>query len=164
MLLEQEVIPLVCLVEKHPLEKFPFLEGCLPFWASSRCVTWCALFRRAQHSSPGCSSCSPQGDISKLQLCFSMHFTHSPGLSWPLLCSGSTHTPSMVPHTASESTLSCNFRAEIKKRERGTLTGPWEERLILTAAKSFIGKLAYNAFLEKNRKSIHLNQNEYLQI
>ena len=43
------------------------------------------------------------------------------------LCSGSAHTPSMVPHTASESTPSCNFRAEIKKRERGTLTGPWEE-------------------------------------
>ena len=144
------MIPEVCLVEKHPLEKFPFLASHLPFLASPRCVTWCALSRRAQHSLSGCSSCSPQGDISKLHMCFSIPFAPSPGLPWSLLCSGSTHTPSMVPHIASESTLSSNFRAEIKKRERGTLTWPWEERLILTAEKSFIGKLAYNAFWKKS--------------
>ena len=136
------MIPEVCLVEKHPLEKFPFLASHLPFWASVRCVTWCALSGRAQHSLSGCSSCSPQGDISKLHMCFSIPFAPSPGLSWSLLCPGGTHTPSMVPHITSEGPFSCNFRAEIKKRKRGTLTGSWEKRLILSATESFIGKLA----------------------
>ena len=133
---------MVSLVEKHPLEKFPFLASHLPFWASLRCVTWCALLRRAQHRLSGSCSCCPWKDISRLHMCFSSHFTHSPGLSWSLLCPGSTHTPSILSYIPSECPSSSDFRAEIKKRERGTLTGPWEESQILTGANRTIGKLA----------------------
>ena len=127
---------------KNSCSKFPFLASHLPFKASLCCVIWHALFRRAQHSLSGCSSCSPEGDIGKLHMYFLIPFAPSPGLSWSLLCPGGTHTPSMVPHITSEGPFSCNFRAEIKKRKRGTLTGPWEKRLILSATESFIGKAA----------------------
>ena len=143
---------MVSLVEKHLLEKFPFLASHLPFWASLCCVTWCALPRRTQHRLSGCSSCCPWKDISRLHMCFSSQFTHSPGLSWSLLRSGSTHTPSILSHIASEPTLSSNFRAEIKKRERGTLTGPWEKRLIENAASRKHRKAGLKRFLVRNRK------------